>query len=109
MNPFINKHCQRVSKEESSMNLSDIEKNRIHTPEWQFCATDNHLSRTFHFKNYTETMAFVNQVAEIADAEDHHPDMVVSYNRCKVCYLTHTVNGVTENDFICASRIDQIS
>ena len=52
------------------------------------------------------TMAFVNQVASIAQAENHHPQLTVTYNRCKVCYNTHSVNGITENDFICAAKIN---
>ena len=50
----------------------------------------------------------MNQVAEIAEAQDHHPNMQLSYDRCKVSYNTHTVKGITENDFICAAKIDAI-
>jgi len=108
MNTFIDKQCRDYSKGEISLNLSDIEENRQHTPEWQYCANENHLIRTYHFSDYTETMSFVNKVAEVAEQENHHPEMVVGYNRCKVSFYTHTVNGVTENDFICAAKIDQL-
>lgn len=108
MNPFINKQCRDYSKDESALNLSQVEEFRHHTPDWQYCATENELCRRFSFKNYVETISFVNQVAEIAERQDHHPTMEVSYNRCKVAYNTHTVNGITENDFICASLIDMI-
>jgi 4a-hydroxytetrahydrobiopterin dehydratase len=71
-------------------------------------ADDQVLTREFSFGNFHETMAFVNAVAWIAHREDHHPDLQVSYNRCRVSYTTHAANGLTENDFICAAHIDQL-
>ena len=108
MNPFINKQCQEYSSKESPLNLSEIEENRRHTPEWQYWAPENHLERVYRFANYSDTIAFVNQIAIIADDQDHHPEMIVSYNRCKVSFFTHTVKGLTENDFICAAKIDAL-
>jgi 4a-hydroxytetrahydrobiopterin dehydratase len=64
------------------------------------------LVKVFAFKNYYETMAFVNMVAWIAHREDHHPDMMVSYNKCRVAFSTHSVGGLSENDFICAAKIE---
>jgi 4a-hydroxytetrahydrobiopterin dehydratase len=66
------------------------------------------ISRTFRFKNYYQTMAFVNALAWIAHAEDHHPDIEVGYNRCIVHFSTHTIGGLSENDFICAAKIDAL-
>jgi 4a-hydroxytetrahydrobiopterin dehydratase len=66
------------------------------------------ISRTFSFANYWETMAFVNAVAWIAHREDHHPDLSVHYSRCVVSYNTHAVGGLTENDFICAARVEAL-
>jgi len=106
MNPLINKQCRDYSKDESPLNLSDIENYRQHIPQWQFCATENELSQTFHFNNYHQTIDFVNTVAQVSHQQNHHPDMEVSYNRCKVRYRTHSVGGLTENDFICAALID---
>ena len=63
MNPLINKQCRDYSKDESPLNLSQIEDNRRHTPEWQFCATENELSQTFHFDDYHQTIDFVNKVS----------------------------------------------
>jgi 4a-hydroxytetrahydrobiopterin dehydratase len=106
INKLLNSQCRAVSKKEGAMNLSQIEKMRHLTPQWQFCANDNVLRRVFHFDSYAQTIEFVNSVATIAEAQDHHPDLLVTYKRCKVCYKTHTVNGVTENEFICAAQID---
>lgn len=69
---------------------------------------DGALEKTFRFKNYYETMAFVNAVAFIAHAEDHHPDLAVSYGQCTVRFNTHDVNGVSVSDFFCASKVDAL-
>ena len=66
------------------------------------------ITRTYRFRNYFDTMAFVNAAAWISHREDHHPDMLVSYNACKVSYITHAINGLSENDFICAAKLDQL-
>jgi 4a-hydroxytetrahydrobiopterin dehydratase len=67
---------------------------------------DRLIGKLYNFKNYYETMAFVNAVAWISHREDHHPDMIVSYNKCRVEYSTHAIGGLSENDFICAAKID---
>jgi 4a-hydroxytetrahydrobiopterin dehydratase len=64
------------------------------------------IHKTWKFKNYYETMAFVNALAWISHREDHHPDLEVGYNRCKVTYSTHAVDGLSENDFICAAKVE---
>ena len=66
------------------------------------------IAKTYRFKNYYETMAFVNAAAWVSHREDHHPDMVVGYNQCRVSYWTHTVDGLSENDFICAAKLDAL-
>ena len=64
------------------------------------------IVKVFTFKNYYETIAFVNEVAFIAHAEDHHPDLEVSYKTCIVRYSTHAIGDLSENDFICAAKVD---
>ena len=66
------------------------------------------IVKAFHFKNYHETMAFVNAAAWISHREDHHPDLAVGYNKCTVSYTTHAIGGLSENDFICAAKIDAL-
>lgn len=108
LDKLLNAQCKHYSKKDGALNLSHIEELRRLTPEWQFCANDNVLCRTFRFKSYSETIEFVNKVAAIAEAQDHHPELQVSYRRCKVNYKTHTVDGITENEFICAALIDAL-
>ena len=71
-------------------------------------AGDGRISKTYKFEDYYETIAFVNVVAWLANKEDHHPDLEVGYNRCRVRYSTHSVGGLSENDFICAAKIDEL-
>jgi 4a-hydroxytetrahydrobiopterin dehydratase len=70
------------------------------------------IVKTFAFQNYYETLAFINAIAYVFHAEDHHPELTVTYNRCKVKLDTHSVNGgkggLSENDFICAAKVDTI-
>lgn len=66
------------------------------------------ISKTFHFRDYYQTMAFVNAAAWVSHNENHHPDLEVGYNQCLVRYRTHDVNGLSEKDFICAAKIDAL-
>ena len=64
------------------------------------------LCKTYQFKGYYGCIAFVNLVAWIVQKQNHHPDLIVSYNKCRIEFITHSVSGLSENDFICAARID---
>ena len=75
---------------------------------WQVSADGLQISRKFNFSLYSHTLGFANAVAWIAIVEGHHPVMTVSYGDCVVRYSTHAVNALTENDFICAAKIDRI-
>lgn len=68
----------------------------------------NVIVKTFHFANYHETLAFVNAVAWIAHRSDHHPDLEVGYNHCRVSFTTHSAGGLTDQDFANAARIDAL-
>ncbi len=70
---------------------------------------ENRIEKTFHFADYHRTMAFVNAVATVAHAEDHHPDLAVHYDRCTVAWSTHSAHGVTLNDCICAAKVEALA
>ncbi|MCK5395805.1 MAG: 4a-hydroxytetrahydrobiopterin dehydratase [Gammaproteobacteria bacterium] len=91
---------QPLSDAQSSAYLKQLD------PQWQLDKQAQTISFIYTFKNYYQTMAFVNVVAQIAHQQDHHPDLLVSYNRCKVTYSTHSVGGLSINDFICAAKIN---
>ena len=69
---------------------------------------DGAIAKTYRFRNYFETMAFVNAAAWVSHREDHHPDMLVGYDQCRVSYVTHAIGGLSENDFICAAKLDNL-
>ncbi|TFZ04304.1 4a-hydroxytetrahydrobiopterin dehydratase [Ramlibacter rhizophilus] len=79
-------------------------------PGWQLTGDGPQVAieKSFHFANYYETVSFVNAVAFIANAQDHHPDLSVHYSRCVVRFNTHDVGGISETDFECAARIDAL-
>jgi len=66
------------------------------------------IEKSFDFKDFYETIEFVNSVAWICNREGHHPDLEVSYNKCKVIFWTHAISGLSENDFICAAKVDRL-
>ena len=92
----------------SAFTLADIHAHLAVVPDWRYA--EGRVVKSFHFKNYYETIAFVNIVAAISHVTDHHPDLVVHYSRCDVAYHTHDVEhgtgGISNNDFICAARIE---
>jgi len=75
-------------------------------PGWDVSGKE--LRRTFKFKNYHESMAFVNATAWVSHREDHHPDIELGYNKVTMRYSTHSAGGITQNDFICAAKINAL-
>ena len=96
-------HCRagapRLSDTEVSAALAAL-------PGWM--RSSDRIEKTFRFADYYRTMAFVNAVASIAHREDHHPDLEVYYDRCIVAWSTHSAGGITQNDLICAARVNEI-
>ncbi len=76
--------------------------------DWSLDPGGKSISRNFQFKDFYQTMAFANAVAWLAHSEDHHPDLELSYKACRVRYSTHKVGGLSENDFICAARVNRL-
>ena len=75
---------------------------------WQASHDHKEIKKSFSFKNFYETMAFVNALAWIANLENHHPDLEVGYNYCHVHFMTHALKGLSHNDFICAAKVDNL-
>jgi 4a-hydroxytetrahydrobiopterin dehydratase len=76
--------------------------------DWQVTADSKSLKRAYKFKDFHRTMSFVNAVAYIANLEDHHPDLEVGYDYCRITFATHSIGGLSENDFICAAKVDRL-
>ena len=96
-------HCA-AGVQANALPEADIKKNLGALNGWQQIGKE--IRKTFVFKNYYETIAFVNASAWVSHHEDHHPDMSVHFNKCVVAYSTHDAGGITLNDFICAAKLD---
>jgi 4a-hydroxytetrahydrobiopterin dehydratase len=78
------------------------------SPAWALSENAHAIRRAFSFRDFYRTMSFVNAIAHIANIEDHHPDLEVGYNYCRVTFTTHAIRGLSENDFVCAAKVDLI-
>jgi 4a-hydroxytetrahydrobiopterin dehydratase len=76
--------------------------------DWVLTDDAHAIRRSFAFRDFYRTMSFVNALAHIANTEDHHPNLEVGYNYCRVKFTTHAVKGLSENDFVCAAKVDLI-
>jgi 4a-hydroxytetrahydrobiopterin dehydratase len=99
-------HCTPVSGEAPRLSDEQIAARLALLPDWSL--EDAGISKTFQFRDYLETIAFVNAAAWLSHREDHHPDLHVMYKACKVTYRTHSIDSVSENDFICAAKLDAL-
>jgi 4a-hydroxytetrahydrobiopterin dehydratase len=100
------KKCHAGSTADGKLNETQIGELLQQVHDWQ--VEKGELRRTFKFKNYYESMAFVNATAWISHREDHHPDIELGYNKVTMRYSTHSVEGLTENDFICAAKVNAL-
>lgn len=105
---LLKKSCQPLAKNASNMSESEANELLKLLPDWDLCMEGKSISRNYKFKNYYKTTAFVNATVWIAHQEDHHPDINFTYNQCRITYSTHSVDGLSENDFICAAKIDNL-
>ena len=106
--PLSQAHCTPRKGQEHRLGEASVRELLAQVPEWQLVEDGHALVRTFTFPDYYRTMSFVNALAHVANAEDHHPDLSVHYNRCVVRFSTHDVGGLSENDFICAAKADTL-
>jgi 4a-hydroxytetrahydrobiopterin dehydratase len=74
--------------------------------DWRIAPDSKSLTRSLKFKDFYRTMSFVNALAHIANTEDHHPDLKVGYDYCHITFATHSIGGLSVNDFICAAKAD---
>jgi 4a-hydroxytetrahydrobiopterin dehydratase len=108
MATLTEKTCKVYQKGDPTLTAEEAHHLLKQLHDWSLSQEDRTIQRSFKFKNYYETIAFVNAVAWIANRQDHHPDLEVGYNRCVIHFSTHSVGGLSENDFICAAKIDAL-
>ncbi|MGB8518139.1 MAG: 4a-hydroxytetrahydrobiopterin dehydratase [Gallionella sp.] len=103
---LASKSCQPCTGGMAALSQPEIDKLLPKLQDWQ--QYDRLICKTYHFKNYYQTMAFVNAIAWLSHREDHHPDLIVKYKECRVEYTTHAIHGLSENDFICAAKVEAL-
>jgi 4a-hydroxytetrahydrobiopterin dehydratase len=106
MNDLAAMHCKPLEGQ-AAMSAAEIEAQLQQLDGWSH--KDGAIEKSFRFADYHHTMAFVNAVAWIAHREDHHPDIAFGYNRSSVRFNTHSVGGISLNDFICAAKVDALA
>ena len=107
MTTLTQKFCMACEAGTPPMPAAQAQTLLAEVPGWDLA--DQTLSRTFRFKNFKEAMAFVNQVADLAEGEGHHPDIHISWNRVRLDLTTHAIKGLSENDFILAAKVNALT
>ena len=107
-NALASQHC-RPRKGEQTLDPPKVKELLAALPGWESAEGGKAIGKSFKFKNFYETLGFVNAIGWMANQQDHHPDLEVGYNRCTVRWSTHDVGGLSMNDFICAARVGQIA
>jgi 4a-hydroxytetrahydrobiopterin dehydratase len=114
-NPVVDGLLKKYSKPikpgaVGALSVAEIKRHADVLPGWSLDESGEQprITKTYKFEDYYETIAFVNALAWVANHEDHHPDLEVGYNKCVVHYSTHSVGGLSENDFICAAKVDAL-
>ena len=106
--PLINQHCQEIQKGSKPLIIPRVESHLAQMQGWVAPLNYFYIEKTYTFKNYHQTIAFVNAITWIAHKEDHHPEIKFGYNQCTVNLSTHSIKGISQNDVIMAAKIDQL-
>jgi len=105
MKDLITKTCNAIPTGEPALEKDTVAKLLQQLePQWVLSDDNKTISFAYRFKNYYQTMAFINVIVQIAHQQNHHPDISFGYNNCTVSYSTHSVGGLSINDFICAAK-----
>lgn len=105
MNNLLNSHCIDIPVGTPALSTSEQATLALATPDW-INISGERIKREYKFKSYLDGVAWVQEIAKIAEAENHHPEIQVLYRKIRVELWTHTVKGLSENDFILASKFD---
>lgn len=105
---LLKQHCEDIPKGGKSLIIPTIESNLSILEGWDAPLNYASINKIFKFKNYQQTIAFVNAITWIANREDHHPEICFGYNECKVSLTTHSVKGLSMNDMIMAAKINAL-
>ena len=103
---FTQKKCVPCEAGGDPLPDSEVQKSLASIPNWELDGKMIH--KEFKFQDFKDAMVFVNKVADLAESEGHHPDITIHWNKVRLDLWTHSMNGLSENDFIVASKIDKI-
>lgn len=106
MSDLVEKKCVPCEGGVKPLAVNEVKELLKELDNWNFDEKNHKICKKFTFKNFYHTMNFVNAIAYLANKENHHPDMEISYNFCIVNFMTHAIGGLSQNDFICAAKID---
>tara|TARA_B100000787_G_C16102325_1_gene254073 strand:+ start:50 stop:388 length:339 start_codon:yes stop_codon:yes gene_type:complete len=112
MNDLLNKKCVPCEGGVLPFDISEIHKYQKKVDDWDVKKNTNEvffLEKNFIFKNFIESQNFINKVSMISENENHHPDISFGWGYAKIIITTHAIEGLSENDFILAAKIDQIN
>ena len=92
------------------LSVEEAEKYNQQIQNWYLQEVKNHLqiSKEFRFRSFKDSINFVNKVADLAEDQKHHPNILITYSKVKITLFTHVINGLHENDFVMASKIDRL-
>ena len=107
MSELANKTCVPCRGDTPPLKGNDLEGLSRQLPSWEV-VEEHHLRKEFRFKNFRETLDFVNQVGELAEEQGHHPDISFGWGRAEIMTFTHKIGGLTESDFILAAKVDEL-
>ncbi|HEY4186814.1 MAG TPA: 4a-hydroxytetrahydrobiopterin dehydratase [Polyangia bacterium] len=108
---LVDKHCKELPKGTPALGDAEVQTNLAAVTGWRVekgATGTPQLAKRFEFKDFSGAMAFVTRLALVAESEQHHPDFSVHYNRVDVASWTHSVGGLSENDFILAAKLDAL-
>ena len=108
MQKLKNKQCKPCEGGVCPLDESDSVFHLGQVPGWELAEDNKSITRTIRFKDFLETISFINAMAYMSERQDHHPDFSAGYNYCTVSYTTHAIGGLSENDFICAAKINDL-
>ena len=111
MSDLLNKKCVPCEGGILPFDISEIHKYQKKVDGWDVKKNDKtiyYLSKNFKFKDFKNSQKFINKVSEISEDENHHPDILFGWGYAKILITTHAIEGLSENDFILAAKIDQI-
>jgi len=105
---LTNKHCVPCEGGVDSIERENAEQMLLDIPGWELSDDGKMINRRFEFRGFLSTMSFINAMAWMVNRENHHPDFSAGYNYCLVGFTTHAIDGLSENDFICAAKLNTL-